>query len=165
MDVQTMEPKAPALANATNASPAAAPAAQKAPPASPAAPEPAPAPAVDAGAPEEAPLFAVKELVEVSRRKFPAPAQQRRRRARAAPPSEEPADAAWLRGVLATAPRDVPDELDLEAFHAARRASSPPAAASRARRRRRACGAGARSLARLEADNHVMVVDGTLFLV
>lgn len=80
-----------------------------------------------------------------------------------APPAEEPADAAWLRGVLATAPRDVPDELDLEAFHAHAAASSPPAAlggdAAAAR-------AGVRALlARLEADNHVMVVDGTLFLV
>ncbi|KAH8096516.1 hypothetical protein JL720_3891 [Aureococcus anophagefferens] len=126
MDVQTMEPKAPALANATNASPAAAPAAQKAPPASPAAPEPAPAPAVDAGAPEEAPLFAVKELVEVH--------------------DERSADLGPMKD--GSARRTTGFTYGVKyAMGGSERVDAQHIASKR------------------EADNHVMVVDGTLFLV
>ena len=84
--------------------------------------------------------------------------------AAAAPPpppvAEEPADVKWLRGVLASAPRDVPDEVDLDAlFEAAASTPSPPGVCVFGQAALRAL------LGQLEADNQIMVVDATIYLV
>ena len=75
------------------------------------------------------------------------------------PVAEEPADVKWMRGVLAAAPRESPDEVDLEALFAAALAVPPPPGASNDE-------AAVRDLlGKLEADNCVMVCEGTVFLV
>ena len=75
------------------------------------------------------------------------------------PVAEEPADVKWMRGVLAAAPRESPDEVDLEALFAAALAVPPPPGASND-------AAAVRDLlGKLEADNCVMVCEGTVFLV
>ena len=75
------------------------------------------------------------------------------------PVAEEPADVKWMRGVLAAAPRESPDEVDLEALFAAAAGVPPPPGASNDE-------AAVRDLlGKLEADNCVMVCEGTVFLV
>ena len=78
-------------------------------------------------------------------------------------PAEEKPEVAWFRRVLASAPRDVPDELDLGAVTAHALASDPPPALGADDAARRS--ALTALLAALEADNLVMVVDATVFLV
>ena len=66
----------------------------------------------------------------------------------------------WLRGVLASAPRDVPDEVDLDAlFEAAASTPAPPGVCVFGQAALRAL------LGQLEADNQIMVVDATIYLV
>ena len=75
------------------------------------------------------------------------------------PVAEEPADVKWMRGVLAAAPRESPDEVDLGALFAAAATAPPPPGASNDE-------AAVRDLlGKLEADNCVMVCEGTVFLV
>ena len=62
-------------------------------------------------------------------------------------------------GVLAAAPRESPDEVDLGALFAAAATAPPPPGASNDE-------AAVRDLlGKLEADNCVMVCEGTVFLV
>lgn len=78
-------------------------------------------------------------------------------------PVEDKEEVKWLRTVLGTAPRDCADELDLDAFLTHALGSSPLAVLGATEDAQRQ--AITVLLRDLEADNHVMLVDNTIFLV